>query len=182
MGITLASRPNMVRRKLRKTDVLDELPAMRRYALSLTRRAVDAEDLVHDALVRAIEHSSTFRPGGNLRGWLLSIVHNLHVDRRRAGASAADREGEYAAQRSGDLPPNQFDTTRLAQVREALDLLPDEQREAMHLVTIQGLSYEEAAKVLGVPAGTVMSRIARGREALRNWESVPQLKLVKGGK
>lgn len=171
----------MVPRKLRKSDVLDELPALRRYALSLTRNAVDAEDLVHDALVRAIERSATFRPDGNLRGWLLSILHNLHVDRRRSGASAAGRDQEFAARMADNLPPNQFDNLRLAQVRRAFDLLPDPQREAMHLVTIEGLSYDEAAAVLGVPAGTVMSRIARGREALRNWESGPQLKLVKGG-
>ena len=149
--------------------------------MTLTSHPTDAEDIVHDALVRAIEHSASFRPEGNLRGWLLSIIHNLHVDRRRSGASSAGREGEYAAHQAADLPPNQFDNLRLAQVRNALDQLPEEQRTAMHLVTIQGLSYQEAAKVLDVPVGTIMSRIARGREALRNWESGPQLKLINGG-
>lgn len=171
----------MAPRKLNKSDVLNELPALRRYALSLTRHPVDAEDLVHDALVRAIERSATFRPDGNLRGWLLSILHNLHVDRRRSGASAAGRDREFAARMAESLPPNQFDTLRLAQVRRAFDLLPDQQREALHLVTIEGLSYDEAAAVLGVPSGTVMSRIARGREALRSWENGPPLHLVKGG-
>lgn len=171
----------MTPRKPRKTDVMNELPALRRYALSLTRNASDAEDLVHDTLVRAIERGATFRPEGNLRGWLMSILHNLYVDGRRSGASAAAHGQEMAAQAGEALAPNQLDSVRLAQVRRAFDSLPDEQREAMHLVTIEGLSYDEAAAVLNVPAGTVMSRISRGREALRRWESGPSLRLVKGG-
>jgi len=167
--------------KTRKLNVIDELPALRRYALSLTRHPVDAEDLVHDALVRAIERHSTFRTDGNPRAWLMTIVHNLYVDRRRSGASAASRDREFAVSTADTLAPNQLDSVRLAQVRRAFDLLPDEQREAMHLVTIEGLSYEEAASVLGVPAGTVMSRISRGREALRRWESGPPLRLIQGG-
>jgi RNA polymerase sigma-70 factor (ECF subfamily) len=160
---------------------MDELPALRRYALSLTRRPAEAEDLVHDALVRAMERSATYHPPGNLRGWLMSILHNLHIDRLRSGASAAARDRDFATQATDTLAPNQLDSVRLNQVRRAFDTLPEEQREAMHLVTIEGLSYEEAAVVLGVPAGTVMSRISRGREALRRWESGPSLKLVKGG-
>lgn len=171
----------MVQRKLHKIEVMKELPALRRYALSLTRNPVDAEDLVHDALVRAMERSASYNPSGNLRGWLMSILHNLHIDRVRSGKSASVRDRDYAAQSSDHLGPSQVDSVRLGQVRRAFDMLPDEQREAMHLVTIEGLSYEEAAAVLSVPAGTVMSRISRGREALRRWEGGPALKLVKGG-
>lgn len=171
----------MVPYGFRKIEVMKELPALRRYALSLTRRPADAEDLVHDALVRALERNATYNPSGNLRGWLLSIVHNLHIDRLRSEKSAVTRERDFAAEKPDTLAPNQIDSVRLSQVRRAFDDLPEEQREAMHLVTIEGLSYEEAAKVLGVPAGTVMSRISRGREALRRWESGPPLRLVKGG-
>jgi RNA polymerase sigma-70 factor (ECF subfamily) len=171
----------MTSRKPRKSDVMSELPALRRYALSLTRNPIDAEDLVHDALVRALERSATYDAEGNLRGWLMSILHNRHVDRIRSGKSAAGRDRDYAAQTAEAMPPNQLESVRLNQVRRAFDLLPDEQREAMHLVTIEGLSYDEAASVLGVPAGTVMSRISRGREALRRWESAPPLRLIKGG-
>lgn len=159
--------------------MLGQLPALRRYALSLTRNPADAEDLVQDALLRAYERSGTFRADGNLRGWLLSIVHNLFVDRRRSTTSASGHEQEFVARMADTLPAHQYDTLRLSQVRRAFDLLPVEQREALHLVTIEGLSYEEAATVLGVPAGTVMSRLSRGREALRRWESGPPLKLVK---
>ncbi|UYN98589.1 MAG: sigma-70 family RNA polymerase sigma factor [Devosia sp.] len=171
----------MVPRKIGKIDVMNELPALRRYALSLTRHPVDAEDLVHDALVRAMERSATYNPAGNLRGWLLSIVHNLHIDRLRSGKSAAARDRDFAAQSPDMLAPTQMDSVRLSQVRQAFDRLPDEQREAMHLVAIEGLSYEEAAAILGVPAGTVMSRISRGRETLRRWESAPPLRLIRKG-
>lgn len=153
------------------SDVINELPALRRYALTLTRHRLDAEDLLHDALVRAMERRATFAPGADLRPWLLSIVHNLFVDRKRSGASAARRDRDYGSQSVEVLPPSQIDTVRLAQVRRALERLPQEQREALQLVTIDGLGYEEAAAVMGVPAGTVMSRIARGRAALRRWES-----------
>lgn len=161
-------------------DVLGQLPALRRYALSLTRNASDAEDLVQEALLRAYERRSTFRADGNLRGWLLSLMHNLFVDRQRSTASAAGHEQEFVSRAALNLPANQYDTLRLAQVRRAFDLLAVEQREALHLVTIEGLSYDEAAMVLGVPAGTVMSRISRGREALRRWESEPTIRLIKG--
>ena len=170
----------MTPRKPHRSSVTDELPALRRYALSLTRSGGDAEDLVHDTLVRAIEREATFRAGGNLRGWLMSILHNLYIDRRRAGLSARGRDADLAADERS-APPSQLDSVRLAEVRRAFDMLPGEQREAMHLVTIEGLSYEEAAAVLGIPAGTVMSRISRAREALRRWESGPPLRLVKGG-
>lgn len=169
----------MAAARLRQADVLGQLPALRRYALSLTRNATDAEDLIQEALLRAYERSATFQSGGNLRGWLLSIVHNLFVDRQRSASSAAGHEREFAERRPDNLPANQFETLRLSQVRRAFNLLPDEQREALHLVTIEGLSYEEAAAVLSVPTGTVMSRLSRGREALRRWEAGPPLKLVK---
>lgn len=154
---------------------------MRRYALSLTRHAADAEDLVHDTLVRALERGSGYRPDGSLRGWLMAILHNLHVDRLRSGRSAAGRDAAMAAQADDNLAPSQVDSVHLAQIRRAFDDLPVEQREALHLVTIEGLSYDEAATILGVPGGTVMSRVSRGREALRRWEAGPALRLVKGG-
>ncbi|WEJ57396.1 sigma-70 family RNA polymerase sigma factor [Devosia sp. FJ2-5-3] len=160
-------------------DVLGQLPALRRYALSLTRNPSEAEDLVQEALLRALERRASYRAGGNLRGWLLAVMHNLFVDRLRSRSSAADHESEFGSRVALTLPANQYDTLRLSQVRRAFDLLPVEQREALHLVTIEGLSYDEASEVLGVPAGTVMSRISRGREALRRWESGPTLSLVK---
>ena len=151
-------------------DVLGQLGSLRRYARSLTRDSADAEDLVHDALVRAYERRGTFRRGGNLRAWLLSIVHNAFIDGTRSRRSEAARveQAAHLTDRSIDAP--QEHSARLAQVREAFLDLPEEQRAALHLVAIDGLSYQEAADTLGVPIGTLMSRIGRARAALRLME------------
>lgn len=167
-------------------DVLAELGALRRYAGSLARGSEDAEDLVHDTLVRAYEKRSTFHSGRNLRVWLLSILHNCFIDRRRRWrtepADGAAEAPEPAA------PPPQEHSVRLAEVREAFLALPAEQRAALHLVAIEGLTYAEAAASLGVPVGTVMSRLARARAALRAVEDgarprtgpLPHLRIVGG--
>ncbi|MCE6959185.1 sigma-70 family RNA polymerase sigma factor [Cereibacter sphaeroides] len=156
---------------MRETDdILSELTPLRRYARSLTRDAADAEDLVQEALLRAHERRASFRRGAGLRVWLLSILHNLFIDGLR---SRRARERREAA--AGELLPSvvqapQEMAVRLAQIREAFNRLPEEQRSALHLVAIEGLSYSEAAAVLGVPQGTLMSRIGRARAALRAFE------------
>ncbi len=151
-------------------DVLGQIGALRRYARSLTRNADDAEDLVHDALVRAYERRAGFRAGGNMRAWLLSIVHNTFVDGLRGRRSEAARTVESGLLAEPYLAPPQEHSVRLSQVREAFHRLPEEQRAAMHLVAIEGLSYREAADALGIPLGTLMSRIGRARAALRAME------------
>jgi len=157
-------------RKERSFDVIGQLAALRRYARSLVRNVDDAEDLVHDALLRAYEKKQSFRRGGNLRTWLLSIMHNAHIDRVRQDRSLARRHDEAAV--------------RLQQVRDAFFHLPEEQREALHLVAIEDLSYQEAASALGIPIGTLMSRISRARAQLRDFEEkaprAAQLRLVRG--
>jgi RNA polymerase sigma factor (sigma-70 family) len=168
-------------------DVLAELGALRRYAGSLARGGEEAEDLVHDTLVRAYERRATFRYDRNLRVWLLSILHNCFVDRlrrRRGEASGSDRAGEVA---ETAVPASQEHSVRLAEVREAFLALPAEQRAVLHLVAIEGLSYAEAAASLGVPVGTVMSRLARARATLRALEDgtpragpAPRLRIVGG--
>lgn len=150
--------------------MLGQLGSLRRYARSLTRNGADAEDLVHDTLVRAYERRASFRRGGNLRAWLLSILHNTFVDgarSRRAETARVERAG-YLADISLDAP--QEHSMRLAQVRDAFLGLSEEQRAALHLVAIDGLSYQEAADALGIPIGTLMSRIGRARAALREME------------
>lgn len=151
-------------------DIIGQLGSLRRYARSLTRDTAEAEDLVHDALVRAYERRGTFRSGGNLRAWLLSIVHNAFIDRLRSRKSEAVRveQAEYLADASMQAP--QEHSVRLAQVREAFFKLPEEQRSALHLVAIEGLTYNQAAEASGVPLGTLMSRIGRARAALREME------------
>jgi RNA polymerase sigma-70 factor, ECF subfamily len=148
-------------------DVTGQLPALRRYGLSLTRNAADAEDLVHEALVRAYEKRATFRKDRNLRAWLLSILHNCFVDgtRRKRSETVKLLRASEVAQDSAPAP--QEHAVRLAQVRQSFMGLPDEQRAALHLVAIEGLAYHEAAATLGIPLGTLMSRLGRARAALR---------------
>lgn len=154
-------------------DVIGQLGALRRYARSLTRNDTDAEDLVHDALVRAYEARAGFRKGGNLRAWLMSILHNAFIDGRRSSRSQQGRAEQIALLADDAMPPPQEHAARLAQVREHFFSLPEEQRAALHLVAIEGLSYQEAADTLGIPVGTLMSRIGRGRAALRAMEDTP---------
>lgn len=168
-------------------NVIGQLATLRRYALSLARNPDDAEDLVHDALVKAYERQVTFRSGGDIRNWLLSIVHNTHIDRLRHKRSHQRRNDAAAQLVDEAVAPPQDHSVRLAQVRAAFMELPEEQREALHLVAIEELSYQEAAAVLGIPVGTLMSRISRARARLRAIEDAEpasrwgHLKLI-GGK
>jgi RNA polymerase sigma factor (sigma-70 family) len=148
-------------------DVLGPLKALRRYAQSLTGHAVDAEDLVHDALMRAYENRATFRTGGNSKVWPLSILHNVYGDRSRTRYAKARRLA-----RAGELVephplPTREQHVRLCQVRQAFIELPKEQRAALHLVAIEGLTSIGAVAAVGVPVGTLMSRIARAGDGLR---------------
>ncbi|WP_425352345.1 sigma-70 family RNA polymerase sigma factor [Mesorhizobium sophorae] len=159
-----------MKRSMPRFDIIGQLGSLRRYARSLTRDSTDAEDLVHDALVRAYERRATFRSSGNLRAWLLSIVHNTFIDKMRSRKSDAARLEQAGYLADGSTPAPQEHSVRLAQVREAFFSLPQEQRSALHLVAIEGLSYQQAADASGVPLGTLMSRIGRARDALRKME------------
>jgi RNA polymerase sigma factor (sigma-70 family) len=148
-------------------DVIGQLAAMRRYARSLTRSDLDSEDLVHDALVRAYEKRGSFQTGRNLRAWLLAILHNVFIDERRARRAEAQRIERAAELQAPFLAPIQDHHLRLTQVRRAFMDLPEDQRAVLHLVAIEGLTFAEAANALDIPMGTLMSRLARARAALR---------------
>jgi len=161
--------------------VTDHIPDLRRYAQALTRSGQDAEDLVQEALARAYDRRGSFRPGQPLRPWLMAILHNVFVDGVRSRQARQKHEGAIGAE-TDSMPPRQEDALRLSEVRRAFRDLPDEQREALHLVGVEGLTYPEAAQVLGVPEGTVLSRVSRARQALRDRERValPHLRIVGG--
>lgn len=152
-------------------DFLDEIescvPALRRYARGLTRDADRADDLVQDCLERAIRKRALFRPTGPLRGWLFRILLNLYRNElrqtRRRGAPVAMETLLVEPA----VAPNQPGRIALAEMARAIDVLADEQREALLLVVLDGMSYAEAAEVIGVPIGTLMSRLGRARAALR---------------
>ncbi|WP_062210241.1 sigma-70 family RNA polymerase sigma factor [Aureimonas sp. AU12] len=154
-----------------RPDVLSQLGPLRRYALSLTRNREDAEDLVHDTLLRAIEREDQFRPGRNLRTWLMSILHNRFVDGLRARRTEAERDAHFARTAITSMPGGQEDALRLAELRRSFESLPEEQRAALHLVVVEGLSYEEAAEALAIPQGTLVSRLSRARARLRAAEN-----------
>jgi RNA polymerase sigma-70 factor, ECF subfamily len=151
-------------------DVLANLAPMRRYARTLTRDESAAEDLVHDALVLAYEKRSTFRLGGDLRTWILSILHNTFIDGQRRLKAEQRRVSETAETSEAYFPAVQDNAIRLQQIKEAFLRLPDEQRSVLHLVAIEGMRYKEAADTLGIPIGTLMSRLGRARAALRLFE------------
>ncbi len=147
--------------------VIDHLPSLRRYALALTRDPMEADDLVQEALVRACDKRHTFRPDGDLRRWLLAILHNSFVSTERRRRTARGVEAEAATLAGAHMEPSQDHSVEVARVRARFALLPADQRAVLHLVVSEGLTYQAAAQVLNLPIGTVMSRLARARAVLR---------------
>jgi RNA polymerase sigma-70 factor (ECF subfamily) len=133
----------------------------------LARNAADADDLVQETLLRALASAETFREGADMRVWLFRIMHNTHIS---SGRRAQTRAAYVRTQIDMDAPAEparQHDRLEVKAVLAALDALPEPQREAIALMAIEDLRYVDAARILGVPLGTFMSRISRGREALR---------------
>ncbi|MER1967437.1 sigma-70 family RNA polymerase sigma factor [Castellaniella sp. GW247-6E4] len=149
-----------------EADLLVWLPNLRRYARALTGDPAWADDLVQDTLERALNRTRLWRPGSNLRAWLLTILRNLFIDQLRARHEFTVDDAT-APWQSAAMPATETDGLALRDVQRALYRLPVEQREVLLLIGLEELSYQEAATVLGVPIGTVMSRVARGRKHLR---------------
>jgi RNA polymerase sigma-70 factor (ECF subfamily) len=143
------------------------IPALRRYAGALLRSGQDADDLVHDCLVRAMDRLHTLQREDDLRPWLFSIMHNLFVSQRRRARRFPDHEVTGALRNRDGVPAAQEDRLRWRDLERCLDNLPEEQRIVLLLVSLEDLTFSEVAQSLGVPIGTVMSRLARGRERLR---------------
>lgn len=152
-----------------RSEIAAMLPRLRRFARALTGHPADADDIVQIAVERALMRLDQFQPGTRLDAWLLTIVRNAWLDemrsRKRRGLVFADAE---LGERIGDAGAEAvYAKLEVDEVRKAMQSLPDEQREAVVLVCVEGLAYREAADVLGVPIGTLTSRLARGREALQ---------------
>jgi len=143
-----------------------EIPRLRRYALSLVNEPETADDLVQDTLERAIRKRSHWRRHGSIRSWLYRILYNVFANRCAANAKYNCNVGlDDAPQLSSQ--PTQEDQVHCRDIAEAMQRLPQDQRAAIALTAIEGLSYDEAADVLDIPIGTLRSRLSRGREALR---------------
>lgn len=145
-------------------QLLAHIPALRRYARLLTGDATRADDLVQDTLERACRKWSLWRPGTALRPWLLSIMHNLHLNHRRDWRLD---DGHALLDDLPERPDPAAPAGERLDLERALAALPPGQRAVMLLVVVEEYTYAEAAGILDVPIGTVMSRLHRGREALR---------------
>jgi RNA polymerase sigma-70 factor (ECF subfamily) len=145
------------------------LPRLRRFARGLTGSPVEADDLVQAACERALSRQEQFQEGTRFDSWMFRIVQTIWIDQIRARGVRKEESDESGMERLGsDEPVRRVEARlQLSEVREALNHLPDEQRAALMLVTVEGLSYKEAAEVAGVPIGTIMSRLARARIALQ---------------
>jgi RNA polymerase sigma-70 factor, ECF subfamily len=144
------------------------LPRLRRFARGLSGSAVEADDLVQAACERALSRAHQFQEGTRFDSWMFRIVQTIWIDQLRARDTRRE-EGEEEGLHVGTDEPGRRAEARLAlqEVRVALKELPPEQRVALLLVTVDGLSYKEAAEVAEVPVGTIMSRLARARVALQ---------------
>ena len=144
--------------------IVDLIPRLRRYARALVGDRASADDLVQDTLERAWAKFHLYRGGTDLRAWLFTVMHNVHVNRIRAlrPTNVLEDEMPEMAQRAA-----QGDSLMVRDLDRALAKLPDEQREVLLLIALEDMSYDEAARALGIPIGTVMSRLSRARERLR---------------
>ncbi len=144
------------------------LPRLRRFARGLARSATEADDLVQSACERALAREHQYQEGTRFDSWMFRFVQMIWIDQLRARNVRKER-GEIAEERVGREEPVRRVEARLAlaEVRRAVDRLPPDQRTTLMLVTVEGLSYKEAAEVAGVPVGTIMSRLARARLALQ---------------
>ena len=145
-----------------------QIPRLRRYARALTRDVSRADDLVQSCLTRALAKQHLWQPDTNLRAWLFTILHNQHVNDVRGSA----REGlsvavEDVAPPALTVQPNAIATLQLRDLERAIAQLPQEQRQVILLVGLEGLRYDEVAAILDIPVGTVRSRLSRGRDLLR---------------
>jgi RNA polymerase sigma-70 factor (ECF subfamily) len=166
-------------------ELVAAIPRLRRYARVLTGDATRADDLVQDTLARAWEKRRLWQAGSDLRAWLFTIMHNVHVNqlalarRDAAGISIDADPGNPVWQ----LPvrANQLDRVELLELVQQMGRLPVDQRETLLLAAVEELRYDEIAAVMAVPIGTVMSRLSRAREKLRRFVAEPasSLRVVK---
>jgi RNA polymerase sigma factor (sigma-70 family) len=146
--------------------VLALLPRLRRFAIGLARDAADGDDLCQATVARALERRAQWQPGTRLDSWMYTMMRNVWIDEQRARR----RRGEtFVAEEAGagvGADGGQEAAAELDVIQRALHTLPDEQREAVLLVMVEGWSYKEAAGIVGCPVGTLNSRLVRGRDAL----------------
>ena len=149
-----------------KKAMLAALPSLRAFAMSLTGRPDRADDLVQETVMRAWAKQESFQPGTNLNAWLFTILRHLFYSQmRKRGREVQDTDGAFTA--SLGVAPPQDGVMDLADLKNALNRLPPDQREAILLIGASGFSYEEAAEICGCAVGTIKSRVNRARNRLQ---------------
>lgn len=147
--------------------IAEQIPHLRRFARALTGDVHEADDLVQDCLERALRKRALWFGRGSIRAWMFKILHREFLNKkRRARPTGAEPPAEEGA--GGSEAPRQIDLVHCAEVLAALDRLPDEQRAAVTLVALEELAYDDAARILEIPVGTLRSRLSRGRAALKD--------------
>lgn len=156
-------------------EMLALLPRLRRFTRGLTGSSDAGDDLLQDTVERAISNIDSWTPGTRLDSWMYRIAHNRFLNLKRAEGTQRNYQRLQVHYESQSLDGERQAEGRLAysQVRNLVALLPEDQRAALLLITVEGLSYRETASVLGIPEGTVTSRIARARTSLREWLEDP---------
>lgn len=151
-----------------ENELLALLPRLRRFARGLTHHPADADDLCQAAIERALKSRDQWQEGTRLDSWMYRITRNIWIDNRRAVARRGIHNDidDGVMQIADDSHRRMEASLELNDVDKAMALLPDEQREAVTLVLVEGYAYKEAAEILEVPIGTLTSRLVRGREAL----------------
>lgn len=144
-----------------------EIPALRRYARKLTHNTTQADDLVQSCLERALVKEKLWQPGSDLRRWLFTMLYHQRISALRREARERTRLTEAARALSSAGPSDPAAQLFVHEVAQAIAVLPDGQRQAIRRVALDGMDYAEAARLLAVPPGTIRSRLARGRAALR---------------
>lgn len=155
-------------------EIEEVLPAMRRFARGLAGREDLADDLVQDALAKALSNYDRFEQGTNLKAWLFRIIRNTHIDEMRKvqrRGTHIDVDDEEVVQIG--VPGSQLSSVELVEFRRAFAKLSDEDREVLLLIGMEGHTYEEASEMIDVPVGTVKSRLSRARDRLRATMSAP---------
>ncbi len=149
-----------------KKGLLEAIPSLRAFGMSLAQNADKADDLVQETLVKAWDKHASFQPGTNLKAWLFTILRNeFYSQMRKRGREVQDSDGTLTGRLA--VHPGQHGMMDLDDFRKALQLLPEDQREAIILIGAAGFSYEEAAEICGCAVGTIKSRVSRARARLQ---------------
>jgi RNA polymerase sigma-70 factor (ECF subfamily) len=161
-------------------ELIQHIPRLRRYARALARDIGRADDLVQDTLERALAKLDLWHPGSDLRAWLFTLMHNLFMNQLRASGNQTLCELDEASDIA--VSGGQIEALAVRDIHAALARLPPEQREVMLLVGLEQFAYADAARIIGIPLGTVMSRLSRARERMRQLlegQQVAKLQVVK---